>query len=93
MLDDAIAPSEDRNFLAHGIWWAFDPQTASIHVVRGGIQRAFEDQFADYNEERILTIAGRFATLEADLYKLRSDIEKRRGDDHDFEWSEAPVSS
>jgi len=26
----------------------------------------------------------RFETLEADLYKLRRDIEKRRGDDHDL---------
>src|SRR5262249_7783435 len=60
--------------------------TASIHV-RGGIQRGDEDQFGEYSEDAIFAIASRFEILEADLYKLRSDIEKRRGDDHDFDWS------
>jgi hypothetical protein len=92
LLDNAIAPSDERNFLAHGTWWGFYRQTATINV-RGGIQRQGEDQFDDYSEARILAIAGRFETLEADLYKLRSDIEKRRGDDHDFDWSSPPCTS
>jgi len=92
LLDDAIAPSDERNFLAHGTWWAFDHQTASIRV-RGGIQRENEDQFREYSEQTILAIAERFETLEADLYKLRSNIEKRRGDHYEFDWSEPPVSS
>ena len=73
LLQDAFDPTNQRNHLAHGIWWAFDPQTASIHV-RGGIQREDEDQFGKYSEETILAIADRFETLEADLYKLRSGI-------------------
>jgi hypothetical protein len=91
LLQDAFDPTNQRNHLAHGIWWAFDPQTASIYV-RGGIQREDEDQFGEYSEETILAIADRFETLEADLYKLRSDIEKRRGDDHDFDWSSPPCT-
>jgi hypothetical protein len=91
LLQDALDPTNRRNHLAHGTWWAFDPQTASIHV-RGGTQRQNEDQFGEYSEETILAIAVRFESLEADLYKLRSDIEKRRGDDHDFDWSPPPCS-
>ena len=90
LLQDAFRPDQ-RNHLAHGIWWAFDPRTASIHV-RGGIQREDEDQFGEYSEQTILAIADRFETLEADLYKLRSDIEKRRGGDHDFDWSSPPCT-
>jgi len=90
LLNDAIAPSDERNFLAHGRWWSFDPQTATINV-RGGIRRQDEDQFGEYSEETISAIADRFETLETDLYKLRSNIEKRRGD-HDFDWSPPPCS-
>jgi hypothetical protein len=89
VLQDAFDPTKQRNHLAHGIWWAFDPQTASIHV-RGGIQRKDEDPFGEYSEDAISAIASRFEGLEADLYKLRREIEKRRGDDHEFDWSPPP---
>jgi hypothetical protein len=79
LLQDALEPSNQRNHLAHGIWWAFDTRTSTIRV-RGGTQREGEDQFADYTEERIQAIADEFETLEAELYKLRSAIETRRGD-------------
>ena len=91
LLQDAIDPTNRRNHLAHGTWWTFDPQMASIHV-RGGIQRDDEDQFRQYSEETILAIADRFETLEAHLYMLRSNIEKRHGGDHDFDWSSPPCS-
>ena len=84
LLNDAIAPSDERNFLAHGTWWSFDPQTATISV-RGDIQRGDEDRFREYSEKTILGIADRFETLEAELYKLRSDIEKQYGEAHDFD--------
>jgi 7-cyano-7-deazaguanine synthase in queuosine biosynthesis len=92
LLNDAIAPSDGRNLLAHGTWWSFDPQTATINV-RGGIQREDEDQFADYSEECILAIADTFETLEVELFKLRREIEHRRGDGHDFDWSCPPDTS
>jgi hypothetical protein len=90
LLQDALDPSDQRNHLAHGIWWAFDTRTATIRV-RGGTQREGEDQFGEYSEETILAIADRFETLEADLYKLRSDIENRRGD-HSYDWSLPPCT-
>ena len=88
LLEDACDPTNKRNSLAHGRWWAFDPSKATIHV-RGGIQREDEDRFGAYSEETISAIAERFETLEADLYKLRSDIENRRSD-HSFDWSSPP---
>jgi hypothetical protein len=83
LLDKAVAPTDARNHLAHGTWWSVSLPTATIRV-RGGIQRTGEDQFTNYTEERIQAIAEEFETLEADLYKLRRDIEHRRGD-HDFD--------
>jgi hypothetical protein len=91
LLEDACDPTNKRNQLAHGRWWAFDPNTATIHV-RGGIQREDEDQFGEYSEETISAIADRFETLEVELYKLRSAIENRRGDDHSFDWSSPPCT-
>jgi hypothetical protein len=89
LLQDACDPTDKRNHLAHGIWWAFNPRTATISV-RGGIQREGEDQLGDYSEQTILAIADRFESLEADLYKHRRDIENRRGEDHNFDWSSPP---
>jgi hypothetical protein len=83
LLKDAIAPSDVRNRLAHGTWWSFDPRTTTIRV-RGGIQRKGETQIAHYTKMCILATAEKFETLEAELYKLRSKIEDRRGD-HDFD--------
>jgi len=71
LLEDAIAPGDVRNRLAHGTWWSFDPRTVTIRV-RGGIQRKGERQFAYYTEMCIRAIAEKFETLEAELYKLRS---------------------
>jgi hypothetical protein len=92
LLEDACDPTNKRNQLAHGTWWAFDPRTATIEV-RGGILREGEDQFGEYSEGTISAIAHRFETLEADLYKLRSDIENRLGRKHSFDWSSPPCTS
>jgi hypothetical protein len=88
LLREACDPTDKRNHLAHGTWWAFDAKTATIQV-RGGIQRKDKDQFGEYSEAAILDIAERFEALEADLYKLRSNIENRRGG-HSFDWSSPP---
>jgi hypothetical protein len=79
LLKDARVPSDKRNELVHGTWWRFDRRTATI-TVRCGSQRKNKDQFAEYSEERIVEIADAFKTLSAELYKLRRDIENRRGD-------------
>jgi hypothetical protein len=83
LLKDAVALSDVRNRLAHGTWWKFDSRTATIAVM-GGIQRKGEKQIAYYTEMCIRATAEKFETLEAELYKLRSKIEDRRGD-HDFD--------
>jgi hypothetical protein len=89
LLDDVVAPTDARNHLAHGTWWSVSSPTATIKV-RGGIQRKGEDQFADYTEQCIRAIAHEFETLAAELFKLRCNIEHRRGD-HDFD--ETPLTN
>ena len=37
LLNEAIRPSRDRNFLAHGTWWCFNRRTFTIEV-RGGVR-------------------------------------------------------
>jgi hypothetical protein len=81
LLKDARVPNDKRNELVHGTWWRFNPRTATI-TVRAGSQQKNKNQFAEYTEERILEIADAFKAFSAELYKLRRDIENRRGD-HD----------
>ena len=79
ILTAAIGPCDQRNLLAHGRWWRFDPKTSTI-TIRG--ERKGEPERADYTEFEILEIAGELRALATDLGKVRSDIENRRGD-HD----------
>jgi hypothetical protein len=81
LLKDARVPNDKRNELVHGTWWRFNPRTATI-TVRAGSRQKNKNQFAEYTEERILEIADAFKAFSAELYKLRRDIENRRGD-HD----------
>jgi hypothetical protein len=55
ILTDSIDPCDQRNLLAHGRWWRFDPKTAKITV---RAQRKGRPEFADYTETEILRIAG-----------------------------------
>jgi hypothetical protein len=74
-LKHSISFCHDRNLLAHGSWWRFDP--AGTITVRSGVARSGQDQ------HRRLTVAdiGRAATsldeLEVELSKLQSAIEDR----------------
>ena len=81
LLKDACIPCYKRNDLVHGMWWRFELRTATI-TVRHGSQRKNKDTFAEYTEARISEIADAFNDIAAELYKLRRDIENRRGD-HD----------
>jgi hypothetical protein len=77
LLTHAKAPCDDRNLLAHGQWWRFDPNTSTIDV-RGGRQR--DDGCVEHNR---FTVAGiheiieKFKNLEAELFKLRRSIADR----------------
>ena len=79
ILKAAIEPCDGRNLLAHGRWWRFDVNAKTI-IIRG--ERKGEPEYADYTEGRILSIDGQLNALAADLYKVRREIERRRGD-HD----------
>ena len=79
ILTDAIKPCDERNLLAHGRWYRFDPKTLTISI-RG--EQKGEPEWSDYTESAILQIDGELRALATDLYKVRSDIEHRRGD-HD----------
>jgi hypothetical protein len=79
ILKDAIGPCDQRNLLAHGRWWRFDPKTSTI-TVRG--ERKGGPEFADYTEAKISEIDLQLSALVAELHKLRSTIEQRCGD-HD----------
>jgi hypothetical protein len=77
LLEDACDPTNKRNQLAHGRWWAFDPSTATIHV-RGGIQRENEDQFGEYSEETISAELARAGERNPDLL-CEGALKKLRG--------------
>jgi hypothetical protein len=69
VLEKSKKPSDDRNILAHGIWWCFNRETSALTVRSGTIWKGVGD---------INRVADTFDDLEADLYKIRRQIEKRR---------------
>jgi hypothetical protein len=79
ILKAAIEPCDRRNLLAHGRWWRFDLKTRTI-TIRG--ERKEGPEWAEYTEGKILEIDGQLSALAAHLYRVRRDIENRRGD-HD----------
>jgi hypothetical protein len=79
ILKAAIGPCDRRNLLAHGRWWRFDSKTSTI-TIRG--ESKGEPETADYTERKICEIDFELSALAVELYKVRRDIEHRRGD-HD----------
>jgi hypothetical protein len=77
VLKAAIGPCDRRNLLAHGRWWRFDSKTSTI-TIRG--ERKGEPKFADYTEAEIFEIDLELSALATNLYKVRREIERRRGD-------------
>jgi hypothetical protein len=80
ILKAAIGPCDQRNLLAHGRWWRFDPKTSTI-TIRG--ERKGEPEWAEYTGPKISDIHFELNELVEDLYKVRREIERRRGD-HDI---------
>jgi hypothetical protein len=74
----AIEPSEFRNWLAHGEWWLFAPETKSMTVCAG---TAWEPngspEHLDVTAADIDRAATVFDDLEAELWKCQSEIEER----------------
>jgi hypothetical protein len=75
-LRSAIAPSDVRNMLAHGHWWAFDVVAGSI-AVRAGIDWPRNEQHQDFTVASIRNATEFFEQSEVDLYLLQGRIEER----------------
>jgi hypothetical protein len=78
LLIDAIDMCDDRNHLAHGNWWRFDPQTSTVEVRGGtrweGIETSPEHR--KYTAPEIHKIAEKLTAIEIELYKIRCAIER-----------------
>ena len=75
-LQRAIAPSDDRNMLAHGHWWAFNVGAGSI-TVRATKHWPNEERHRDFTIVEILEVAELFEQLEVELFFLQRHIEAR----------------
>jgi hypothetical protein len=71
----AVQLCHDRNQLAHGIWWRFDHGTSTITV---STEREDEDH-KDFGSLEIMQIAEKFKDIEAELWKLKRQIEATKG--------------
>lgn len=71
----AIEPCRERNRLAHGEWWQFDPKTKTI-TVRSSERREGEPMQKDYREADMLRLADKFEDIATELYKLRRAVQK-----------------
>ena len=78
LLNEAILPCRDRNFLAHGTWSCFNRRSLTIEVrsgVRWGGQPPSENR--TYAMSGILKLARKFKDMEAELYKIRRSLEPK----------------
>ena len=71
----AIEPCRERNRLAYGEWWRFDPKTKTI-TVRAGERREGEPMHKDYHEADMLRITDKFEDIATELCKLRRAVQK-----------------
>jgi len=79
LLNEAIHPSSDRDFLAHGTWYCFNRRSLTVEV-RGGVRWGQPELPAEnraYTVSDILELAHRFKKLEAELYKIRRALEPK----------------
>jgi hypothetical protein len=79
LLNEAIHPCRDRNFLAHCTWCCFNRRTLTIEV-RGGVrwgQPELPPENRAYTVSDILKLARKFKDMEAELYKIRRSLEPK----------------
>ena len=76
LLNDAYPLCSDRNWLAHGNWWAMDT-TAGVITVRAATEYPDEPLHRNFTIEEIDRTSSNLRDLEAELYKLQSAIEGR----------------
>ena len=79
LLNEAIQPCRDRNFLAQGTWCCFNRRSLTVEV-RGGVRWGQPELPAEnraYTVSDILKLARKFKEMEAELYKIRQSLEPR----------------
>ena len=75
LLDEAIHPCGDRNFLAHGTWCCFNRRTLTVEVRRSAMGLPPENRA--YAVSDILKLAHRFKSIEDELYEIRRSLEPK----------------
>ena len=75
-LDEAVFLCNERNWLAHGVWWRIDMGAGiiDVHAVR---IREKEPPSRKFTVDQIQQIAESFKDVEAELYKLQKAIKDR----------------
>jgi len=79
LLNEAIHPCRDRDFLAHGTWCCFNRRSLTIAVhsgVRWG-QPELTPENRAYTVSDILKLARKFKDIEVELYKTRRSLEPK----------------
>ena len=79
LLNEAIHPCRDRNFLAQSTWCCFNRRTLAVEV-RGGVrwgQPELPPENRAYTVSDILKLAHKFKDIEAELYKIRRSLEPK----------------
>ncbi|MGB8631710.1 MAG: hypothetical protein WCD69_20400 [Xanthobacteraceae bacterium] len=79
LLNTAIHPCRDRNFLAHGTWCCFNRRTLTVEV-RGEVpwgQSQLSSGSRAYTVSDILKVARKLKEIEAELYWIRRSLEPK----------------
>jgi hypothetical protein len=78
LLNEAIHPCRDRNFLAHGTWWCFNRRTLTVEV-RGGMrwEPGQPPENRQYTASDIEKLADKFNYIGAELHKVRRSLEPK----------------
>jgi hypothetical protein len=76
LLNAAIHPCRDRNFLAHGTWCCFNRRTLTVEV-RGEVPWGQSPENRSYTVSDILKVARKLKEIEAELYRVRRSLEPK----------------
>src|SRR4029077_4803303 len=81
LLNEAIHPCRDRNFLAPCTWGWFNRRTLTVEV-RGGIQwqRELPPENRQYTASDIEKLADKFKNIGAEVNKIRRSLEPKMSD-------------
>jgi len=76
LLDKAFRICNERNSLAHDVWWRIDTIAGiiDVHAIRARKEKPLTREFTVH---RIQQIAESFKDVEAEFYKLQAKIESR----------------